>query len=436
MKLKTLLLSAVTLFGLQSYAQSTTWVADSVQMSAGYANDVFYSMKNGSVGSPVSNANWHLGFEMIPGGPGFGGVSVIANHVQGGVKVYSLHLPASAKFAGLLPSDTMNKTLLINADSSWDWGAFNVNSSGVVFDYGWGTYSSTSHFVDGDSLYLVYAGGNVYKMTISHYHSFPATGIYYAFHVAKFDNSGDYNDTIRKSPNFMNDNFGYFDLVNNTVVDREPDNRTWDVVFTRYMEYINAGPGPLQPYPVMGVLSNNGVMVADVRNVNPDTATFGSRTFSKNMHEIGSDWKAFNMTTFTYDLDTTATFFVKTIVDTGAIYQIKFTGFTSSIGKAVFAKRIVQFPLSVEAVEKITAHTLVPNPANNNADLVIEAKQTANARLLVTDITGKVLQNTPVSLNTGLNALRINTANYAPGTYVVNVTDGNWKITEKLAVQH
>lgn len=441
MKFKTLLLSAVTLFSLQANAQMSSWVADSVQMSSGYANDVFYSLKNGKVGSPVSNTNWHLGFEMIPGGPGFGGVSIIANHVQDTVNIYSLHTTATAKFASLSFADTIGKTILHNSDSSWDWGAFNANTSGVLFDYGWGKYNSTSHMVDGDSLYMLTIGTGAntqyYKMTISHYESYPTANIYYAFHIASFDNTIDHQDTIRKSPNFVSKNFGYFDVVNNTVVDREPDQKTWDVVFTRYIEYINMGPGPLVPYPVMGVLSNVGVQVADVRGVNPDTTTFAGRTFTHNMHEIGSDWKVFNTTTFTYDLDTTGTFFIKTIVDTGAIYQIKFTGFTSSQGKAVFAKRIVQFPTNVHDVNNIvTAHTLVPNPATTNADLVINTKEAADARFIVTDITGKVMQNTPVKLNSGLNALRINTANYAAGTYIVTVTNGSWKINEKLIVQH
>jgi len=446
MNFKTLLFSAVTLFSLQANAQTSAWVADSVQMSSGYANDVFYSLKNGAVGSPVSNTNWHLGFEMIPGGPGFGGVSIIANHVQDTVNIYSLHTTATAKFASLSFADTVGKTILYNADSSWDWGAFNVNTSNALFDYGWGKYNSTSHMVDGDSLYMLTIGTGAntkyYKMTISHYESYPTANIYYAFHIASFDNTIDHQDTIRKSPSFTSKNFGYFDVINNTVVDREPDQKTWDVVFTRYIENVPAPPPAtgLAPYPVTGVLSNVGVQVADVRGVDADTTRFNGRTFTHKMCEIGSDWKEFIMPSSAppyWQLDTTATFFVKTIVDTGAIYQIKFTGFTSSLGKAVFAKRIVQFPANVHDVNNIvTAHTLVPNPATTNADLVINTKEAADARFIVTDITGKVMQNTPVKLNSGLNALRINTVNYAAGTYIVTVTNGSWKINEKLIVQH
>ncbi len=434
MKFRNLLLGLFVAFSAQSNAQ--TWVYDSVALGAGYVNDVYYSMKNGASGPAVSNTNWHLGFEMVPGGPGWGGVSVIANHTLNGVKVYSLHKTGSS-FAGLTGSDTSVKTLLYTSDTSWDWGAMNVNTDGSPFDYGWGKYSSTTHHVEGDSLYLITFNGEAYKMLITHYHSHPLDSIYYAFHIAKFDNTGDYLDTLWRKPNYVNKNFAYFDIVNNAFLNREPDHNTWDVQFTRYIEYVALGPGPLQPYPVTGVLSNMGVMVADVRNVNPDTThSYNAYARIKDKHAIGSDWKSFNMTTFQYDIDTTATFFVQTV--DSAIYQVKFTGFTSSSGKIVFAKRMLAQPVAVkEVTNNISSHMMVPNPAADNSDFVMEAKESANnSRLFVTDMTGKVVMNGFVNIEKGLNAFRINTSNFAAGTYIVTVTNGDWKVAEKLMVQH
>ncbi|MBS1772533.1 MAG: T9SS type A sorting domain-containing protein [Bacteroidetes bacterium] len=433
MKIRLLLFSAAVALGIQANAQ--TWVADSVTMGAGYANDVFYSMTNGASGSPVSNTNWHLGFEMIPGGPGFGGVSIIANHVQAGVKVYSLHTTGSAKFATLSASDTVGKTQLYNADSSWDWGAFNVNSSGG-FNYGWGDYDMVSHHIYGDSLYLLNVGGTLYKMVVTHNHTHPLDSIYYAFHIGKFDNSTNYFDTIWRKPNYVNKNFAYFDVAANSEINREPDQKTWDVAFTRYMDYKAGPPGGI-PYNTTGVLSNVGVTVADVRPVNPDTTvSYKAYNYTKTMNEIGFDWKIFTPPTGPYTIDTTITYFIKT-KDT-AVYQIKFTGFTSSTGKIVFAKRLWQFPANVnEVTNNISAHMIVPNPANNNADLVIDAKEASgNTMLIVTDITGKVALKSNVALNKGLNALQINTGDLATGTYMITVTNGAWKITDKLAVQH
>jgi hypothetical protein len=437
MKIKLLLFSVALAIGFQSQAQ---WVTDSVAMGPNYGSDIYYSMSKGAQGSPVSNTNWHLGFEMIPGGPGFGGVSIIANHVQGGVKVYSLHLTGSSKFMTLAAGDTMIKTQLYNADTNWDWGAFNTNASSTLFDYGWGQYNSTTHMVDGDSLYLLYIGATPYKMHITHYNSFPTASIYYAFHIAKFDGSNDYQDTIRKSPNYMNKNFAYFDVTNNTELNREPDQKTWDVVFARYMDY-KAGP-PGAPYPTMGVLSNVGVSVADVRPVNPDTTvSYNSYVYTKAMNEIGFDWKSFTPPGGPWLIDTTATFFVKT-KDT-ALYQIKFIKFESGsgptgTGKVVFAKRVWKFPVGINtpANSNILAHAIMPNPASNSADIAVEAKENGTAMIYVTDITGKIVVKNNVTLNAGINGFNINTSNYTAGTYIVTITNGSWKINEKLIVQH
>jgi hypothetical protein len=438
MKLKYLLLLTALVTTLQSTAQIPPFVYDSIQMGSGYANDIYYSMKNGSV-TTVSNTNWQLGFEMLPASPVYGGVSIIANHVQGGVKVYSLHLTGTAKFSSLAGSDTANKTLLYNTDSSWDYGAFNANHDLTnAFNYGWGDYNSSDHNVYGDSLYQINVGGNTYKMVVKYYQSHPVDSIFYVFHIAKFDGSGDYIDTIWRKPTFVNKNFAYYDIVANTFLNREPDHNTWDIVFTRYIE--NVLPGPT-PYSVMGVLNNYDVRVADVRSVNPDTTVlYNSYTRTKNIHEIGSDWKIFNMTTFQYDMDTTATFFVQT--EDTAIYQIKFTKFESGsgpsgTGKVVFGKRMLAFPTAVhEPAANIAAHTLVPNPSNNETDLVINAKAAANAQLLVTDINGRIAQRGVIDLKKGLNAFRINTAAFDNGIYMVTVTDGSLKTSDKLIVQH
>lgn len=441
MKLKSLLLFPAVALGLQVSAQ--TWVVDSVQMGPNYGNDVYYSLKNDSVGAAV-NTNWHLGFEMVPGGPGFGGVSIIANHVQGAVKAYSLHKTASSFNSLTFPADTLTRTALNNSDSSWDWGALNVNASGNVFDYGWGQYNSTTHYVEGDSLYMLSVGNGpstkYYKMTISHYHSFPLTDIYYAFRIAELDGSNEILDTVRRM-GYENKNFAYYNITTNSVLNREPDRKTWDVLFTRYTEYIAMGPGPKVAYPVAGVLSNIGVMVAEARKMDADTVKYPWRTFNKNMSEIGSDWKVFNNTTFQYEYDTVS-YFVKTIVDT-AVYQIKFSKFESGsgpagTGKFVFAKRMVSFPASVGNLSKhIARHSIVPNPASSETSLVLESNEAvATARFTVTDITGKVIVNTTTSLQKGLNALQVNTSNYTAGTYFVTISNGAWTVTEKLVVQH
>lgn len=436
-----LLLFLATLTSLTSFAQ--TWVSDSVTMGAGYANDVYYSFKNDSIKGEAGD-DWHLAFEMRPQSQGNSNVSVIANHVKGAVTVYSLPFSAS-KFATLAPSDTMTKNgPLWNADSTWHMGAFNANAGGSPFDFGWGYYDMTSHHVSGDSLYLVYVGAQPYKMTIVHYHSHPTDSIYYSFHIAKFDGTDDYNVTIgRKFNNFEDKDFAYYNITTNTIVNREPASSNWDVVFTRYKEWVVAGPPPTPKslYSVTGILSSLDVEVAEISGVNPDTVKVdtNSADYSDRMQEIGSDWKTFNMGTMTYDVDTTRTYFVKTYKSM-EYYQVKFTAFDYMIGKTVFAKRkVANIPTSVATLEKtaITAHSLVPNPANNDADIMVDMNEAApGSMLIITDMTGRVAQRTNIDLKKGLNGFRVNTSGFAAGTYIVTVANGGWMFTDKLVVQH
>lgn len=437
MKFRALLFSVATLWGMHATAQ--TWVIDSVQMGPNYANDVYYSMKNDSVDAAASN-NWHLGFEMVPA---YGNVGIIANHVQGAVKTYSLHKAAGSFNTLTFPADTLTKTELHNTDTSWHWGALNANTSGGVFNYGWGEYNPITHHVDGDSLYMLTVGTGpatkYYKMTVSHYHSIPAADIYYAFRIAELNGSNEYLDTIRRT-GYENKNFAYFNINTNSFFNREPDRKTWDILFTRYIEYVAPpGGGSKTPYPVAGVLANMGVTVAEARKVDADTATYHWRTFNRNMSEVGSDWKVFNNTTMQYEYDTVS-YFVRTM-DT-AVYQIRFSKFESGsgpagTGKFVFAKRMVAFPASVGEVSKyITRHSIVPNPASNEASLLLESNEAVTtAKFIVTDITGKVIVNTTTSLNKGINALQINTSNYTAGTYFITISCADWKVTEKLSVQ-
>ena len=192
MRLRSLLLvGAVALSTTTANAQN--WVQDSVEMGTGYANDAFYSLKNGSA-KVEPNTNWHLAFQMTPPGP-YGNVSVIANQVQGGVNVYSLHMAASTNFATLSAGDTVGKTgparQLFNSDSTWNLGAFNrLSDPSDLNDYSWGYYDQQDHDVNGDSLYLItITSGSTteaYKVWIQRFMSYPLDSIHWEFRIAKF----------------------------------------------------------------------------------------------------------------------------------------------------------------------------------------------------------------------------------------------------------
>jgi hypothetical protein len=62
--MKKRLLSILSLL-ISQVAIAQTWVFDSVSTGASYANDVYYSMSNGTT-KTVANNNWHIAFQMAP----------------------------------------------------------------------------------------------------------------------------------------------------------------------------------------------------------------------------------------------------------------------------------------------------------------------------------------------------------------------------------
>lgn len=436
MKLKSTLFLLAIAIGSQAGAQ--TWVADSADMGANYATDVYYSMKNGKQKSS-SNLDWHIAFQMTTPGQN-GNVSIMANHAQAGVEVYSLHMSASSKFTSLVAADTVGLTQnqLFNADTSWGWGAFNVNKGTNIADYGWGVYNTSDHHVYGDTLYLVKVGSDVYKVWPKMYYSNPANQIRYEMRIARFDGTDDTTIKVFRSPDYTNRLFAYYNLNTQTLSDREPGMDSWDVAFTRYITMVAQGPGPLVPYPVMGLLHNEGVEVADVRNVDPDTAKYMNYSYNHEINEIGYDWKTYDQPNMQWVLDNMATFFIKS-KNSSEIYQIEFTRFDGTAsGKTVFNKRkVADMQTGVEEIAgNVTNFTIVPNPARDNVHVVLDAKDGATARITVMDMTGRVLLNSPAQLNKGLNALGVDVSAYPAGTYIINVAGEGWQVSDRVAVQH
>jgi hypothetical protein len=150
-------------------------VDDVVITGEGYANQVWYSMENGEVGSADLN-NWDLAFEII-------GISAsIRANTQKGLVVYQAPF-ATGEWESLTELDP-NWPSLNNDITSWHRGAFNLHSTSD-FDLGWGIYNPITHFVTGDSLYVIeLAEGGTKKLRID----VLASGVY-TFTYANLDGS-------------------------------------------------------------------------------------------------------------------------------------------------------------------------------------------------------------------------------------------------------
>jgi len=453
MKLKSTLFIIAAAVGLQANAQS--WVVDSVEMGASYANDVYYDIATG-MDYPVAADNWDIAFQINRFGEPSFNASVRANHIKKDVQVYSLHLSASTKFGNLSASDTVGLTAgsmqLVNNDTSWGTGAFTTNRGAGVFDFGWGMYAGPpTHSVVGDSLYLVKVNGKEYQLWIQEYVSMGTNAqIGYKFRVANFDNTNDRTDSVKRVSPYDDRLFVYYDLGTGMALDREPSRKNWHILFKQYQKNGQPGgqnPNKLQAYT--GVLSNLKVEVAEITGTSPNNINSGNYTaslslMSKDINVIGDDWKTFNGTA--YDLDTNTSFIIKPDTANGkqAYYHLRITrfdgGFAPNTGKVVFETRtLAMVGVGVNDVTGVSKaeYSIYPNPATTNINVVVDAKEaTDNTIILVSDVTGKVLQQTQVNLHKGVNAYNLDVASYPTGTYIVTVANSSWKVSDKVVVQH
>lgn len=401
-------------------------VADTGSTGAGYVNQTFYKLEDGSK-TTVPNAEWDLGFQT-----GLMTVGVHAN-TAAGITVYKYPNGAANNndFANFDTTGYTSWPQLHNSETSWDLGAFNTtNNPNNQFDYGWGNYDMVTHNVTGDSLFLIKKGNNFGKLWIV---SKPSNNSY-IFKVGLLDNSATITDTILCA-NYNTKNLVYYSLTTFSELDREPASANWDLLFTRYTSLV------MQPTPtfynVTGVLTNAGVQVAKVTGVE-DVASFIDTTgagFSTNISVIGYDWKNFNGSAFV--IEDSLVYFVVTNDD--QLWKLVFTGFGGSAnGDCIFTKQKLTTTTAIAENAAMGNVLVYPNPAAGNETITLVynlTKNTSDASYTIFDMTGKMVERAQINGTSGLHTEQINTANMAPGMYMVNFIADNTTKTLKLIVR-
>jgi len=294
-------------------------VTDSLVSGSGYANDVYYSLKNGVV-LTRPKSEWDLAFTTISRS-----VSILINSGnkdslwvwQGG---------AVADFNSEVTLDNAKNLATSFNDTSWyNYSAFEQNiQPDNVYDAGWGIYNSSTHDVVGDSVYILKLNDGSYKKIII----IQRSGTTHDF-VFKFADlaAGSPSDSITvASDDYSTKNFVYYSIATKQIIDREPAKTTWDFVFTKY-------DSKLEGYPlVTGILSNEGIGTAKLAAADSAVA-YNTVTYSKVIGNIGFDWKHFNGTS--YDI-VNPFYYVKS--QEGDYYRVKLKAFDYLTGKTIFEK--------------------------------------------------------------------------------------------------
>jgi len=392
-------------------AQQTS---DVVTTGAGNTLDVFYSLENGEVSS-VSNENWDIAFN----------TSMMAADIRinggKGVELYAYPHGDTSDFSSLDTAGIASWTQLFNSSDTWDTGAFNANATGGTFDYGWGAYSMASHSLIGDSLFVIKTmAGDYKKIWIE---SLVSGNYNYKF--ANLDNSGLISKSVMLST-YGTKNYFYYSIDNDLVIDREPANTTWDFVATKY----NAPNTQLGHYPSLGILTNRGVKTREARNTAVTDASWSNFVEEEAIGVIGADWKAFNMGTYVYDIEDSLSYFVTD--QSGDIWQIIFTDYTTSTGEIEFTKEKIS-AVSINENNAINLG-LYPNPTSGQVTFLYDNLNEDVANVSIYDLQGKVVYSNEFK-GEGFNQQTVDVSFLNTGIYNVIIQTENRTGVQKMIVQ-
>lgn len=412
---KTLLIAALA-FSIGTKAQS---VIDTVSIGAGYAKQTWYSLPNDEQGS-AAKSNWDIAFETS----GMGS-SVFINSVTG----TTLWGYPKSDTLGWTNTDTTGITTWTkryNSDTSWALGAMGRYASATnPFDLDWGQYSMITHYVTGDSIYIIKLANNQYKKLwiVS------LISGQYTFKYADLNGSNQQTATITKT-NYNTKNLVYYSLQNNATLDREPASSTWDIVFTQYTTFIPTA------YGVTGVLHNKGVRTAKVQHLqSPLTySNYSSQNYLSAINTIGYDWKAYDFNTNSYLVNDSTAYFVKRA--NGDVWRLVFTGFGGSAnGNYIFSKQLMS-TTSINGIgaDKIS-FAVYPNPSTGNEIYFsFENGNAQKASISITDLQGRLVYGQSFTTTGGYNVASVQ-HNFEAGLYIVNLTVNNKTAQQKLIIK-
>lgn len=407
--MKKTLLSASLFMMLATTAQ----VDDQVSVQAGYSNQSYYNLENGEVEN-ISNQDWDLGFDASSFG------STIRINGANGIELFVAPFTI-ADWSTIDTAGMGSWTSLIDSDLDWSKGAFNADfDSNNPSDLGWGEYNSITHFVIGTKTFVIKLNdGSVKKILIEQLGSGT-----YTFKYGNLDNTNEITETIAKA-DYVEKNFSYYNLTTSAELDREPLTNAWDIVFGKYITEIYPGA----TYGVTGALLNIGVTAYKDANVETSSADLDvNATYSEEINTIGYNWKSFNMSSFSYILDDSATYFIKTVE--GDVWKIGFTGFGGSANGNIDFTKEKMASAGVYENSEITV-TTYPNPVTNSFN--IESEITGEAIVSLHAMNGKQVLNETANFNATPLTYAVDHLN--SGLYVLTIRYENGQTSsEKIII--
>ncbi|MGK0365031.1 MAG: hypothetical protein ACI85O_002093 [Saprospiraceae bacterium] len=403
-------------------------IYEEVSVSAGYSNTTFYNIKDGSTTS-IAHTDWDIAFGLSPQGAGIFVNEAIASSMSAPLPETELYLTSSTDFADF---DSIGMERIFNNENSWELGAFNhVGEATDPFDFGWGAYSTQNNQVNSTRIFCIKLRDSSYKkLEIQSL----IQGIY-TFRYADLDGSNEVVQMVDKA-DYSNKTLAYYSFTSESVLDLEPEN--WDFAFTRYYTTLDDGQGGVIDYLVTGMLSNQGVRVAEATGVDPETVSAADYedAYSEDLTIVGYDWKYFDLATFSWVIPEDLVYFVKT--NQSEIYKIQLIDFTgSSAGTATIAKTFLSETTAVEetAVIHVEEFTISPNPATSfiNVNFSLE-KDFESLNLMINNALGQIIKHQEIAVVRGGNTVNL-PLDLAGGVYFVSLQSGKSVLTKQVIIK-
>lgn len=157
------------------------------------------------------------------------------------------------------------------------------------------------------------------------------TDTYYEIEFANLDGSDVHVMQVPKNELFA---YAYFSFVEGgTLLNIEPDNQRWDILFTRY-RYIFYDLNPPLPYLVTGVLINPGIAIAIDSTFSFSDIDYAKAldfTYSDKRDIIGYNWKYYDFDNAAYVVRSNINYIIRDME--GVYWKMHFIDFYNNGGE-------------------------------------------------------------------------------------------------------
>lgn len=263
-------------------------------MGSNYANQVFIDLGVDSAVFTRKWDTWDLELESAPGGW----------HIRlNGAKTM---LAANTNLTDFSPMPK-HDSLSFFADAPHG----NIDSTAI----GVWCEISGDNFTSKKQVYVIDRGSNAIGKSYGKikFQVLGVTGTSYTFRYSKLDGTNEQTVTVSKDPVAIKTLFS-FD-TGGAITTPQPDDNSWDIVFTKYTHVFYEATTGYTPYSVTGTLINtaSGVTVAidTIPFAEVTTEKISSYMFSSNEDAIGYDWKVYDLNAGSYTVNTKIIYIIR-----------------------------------------------------------------------------------------------------------------------------